>query len=417
MATPPRQTRASGQPVANAETARGGLFARIQLGPALRSDSSDVIMLLGSTLFLVAFGLVMVLSSSSITSFLNEQGFFGGFWRQALFALIGIPLMLGAGRVAPELFKKFAWFALIGALALQLLVFTSLGIETYGNRNWVSIGGISGQPSEFLKLALIVWMATVLYAKRDLLMQTKHVLVPAVLGAVLAMGLVVAGRDLGTTMVMAMITFAALYFAGVRWRLLLTLAGLAGLAIALLAITSPNRMRRITTYCGDLDRADYSGVCWQPLHGMWALADGRLFGVGLGGSKTKWSWLPAADNDYIFAIIGEELGLIGAVVVLIAFGVLGFAMLRILRRATDLFGVIVVGSVFIWVIGQAFINIGVVLGILPVLGVPLPLISSGGTALIANLLGIGVVLSIAREADRDARSGHPHGAAESGRRW
>jgi len=167
-----------------------------------------------------------------------------------------------------------------------------------------------------------------------------------------------------------------------------------------MAVASPSRLQRITSFGEGCSAAanSYSDWCWQPLHGTWAMANGGVFGVGLGGSKSKWSWLPAADNDYIFAIIGEELGLVGAIVLLILFVILGFALVRIMQAQTDLFARVTTGAVFVWIIGQALVNIGVVLGVLPVLGVPLPLISSGGTALLTTLFAIGIVLSFARTA-------------------
>ena len=173
---------------------------------------------------------------------------------------------------------------------------------------------------------------------------------------------------------------------------------IGGIAMALIfVLLSDNRINRILSFW-EKETTDYSGLDWQPLHGKWALAGGGLFGVGLGNSRAKWSWLPAADNDYIFAIIGEEGGMLGALVVILLYVVLAYALLRAMRKARDLFGVAVIGGVFVWIIGQAFINIAVVLGLLPVLGVPLPLLSSGGTALISCLLAIGVVLSISRDS-------------------
>jgi cell division protein FtsW len=173
----------------------------------------------------------------------------------------------------------------------------------------------------------------------------------------------------------------------------------------LLAISSENRRTRLLSFA--VDSCDtvagpISAACWQPLHGTWALANGGIFGVGLGNSKAKWSWLPAADNDYIFAIIGEELGLIGAIVVLLMFVLLAFAFIRILRGASTMQIKVTTAAVMVWIIGQALVNIGVVLGVLPVLGVPLPLISAGGTALLTTLAAIGVVLSFAR-SDHDAQ--------------
>jgi cell division protein FtsW len=162
------------------------------------------------------------------------------------------------------------------------------------------------------------------------------------------------------------------------------------------AFGSSSRTQRINAWLYGCSAEDYYAFCWQPTHGTWALAAGGIFGVGLGNSKAKWSWLPEADNDYIFAIIGEELGFIGALVVLILLIVLAIAFVRIIRANTDPFARIVTAGVMVWIIGQALVNIAVVLGLLPVLGVPLPLISAGGSALISSLLAIGVVLSFAR---------------------
>lgn len=379
-------------------TESGGWRARIHLGAALRPGSDrTVAALYGLTLLLVGIGLIMVLSSSSITSYLDEQGFFGGFWKQTTFAIIGLPLMLIAASIPISFWKKWAWGFLGLGIALQLLVFTPLGIEEYGNRNWIQIGGVSAQPSEALKLALIVWIGTVLLRKEPLLHEMKHELIPVIFpGAVVALGVVLLGRDLGTVLIMAAIVIGAMFFGGISGKTLgvISAGGLVG--VVLFVVTSANRMSRLLGHAGGNE--DYSGLGWQPLHGLWALAGGGVFGVGLGGSKAKWSWLPAADNDYIFAIIGEELGLIGAILVIALFVALAVVMLRVIAKARDRFGKAVVGGVLVWIVGQAFVNIGVVIGVFPVLGVPLPLISAGGTALIACLTAIGVVISIARDA-------------------
>lgn len=379
------------------EPARGLGFARIRLGADLRpSGDLTIALLYGVTLLLVGIGLIMVLSSSSITSYLSEQGFFGGFWRQATYAMIGIPLMLLAASFPVSFWKRWAWGFLALGLLLQLLVFTPLGIEVYGNRNWIQIGSFGGQPSEVLKLALVVWIGAILMAKEPLLGRARHELIPVVLpGAVIALGLVLLGRDLGTTLVMSATVLGAMFFGGVSWKSLGITAASAAFLAVLFVVTSPNRMNRLFGHAAGNE--DYSGLGWQPLHGLWALAGGGVFGVGLGGSKAKWSWLPAADNDYIFAIIGEELGLVGALLIIVLFVVLAAVMLRVISRARDRFGRAVVGGILVWIVGQAFINIGVVIGVFPVLGVPLPLISAGGTALIATLLAMGVVISIARD--------------------
>ncbi|HSP53380.1 MAG TPA: putative lipid II flippase FtsW [Cryobacterium sp.] len=408
MKTPPRPPAprqvapVAPAPVAPArsDAAAGVESARIHFGRVFKAESASYYLLLGTTLFLVVFGLVMVLSSSSVDSYLENTGFFGTVLRQGGFALIGVPVMLMISHLPLKFWRRVAWPMLIVACLMQsLVVFTPLGIEVAGNTNWLSIGGVQFQPSEAIKLALVVWLGMILSQKENRLDDWRHVYIPVFGVGGGAVMLVLIGGDLGTVMIMAGILFGALFFAGVRLRLLAVPLA-AGLVLALLmALTSSNRMTRILSFMGaGCDQVDgpISAPCWQPLHGTWALANGGIFGVGLGNSKAKWSWLPAADNDYIFAIVGEELGLIGAIVVLIMFMLLAFGFLRVMRTSTSLQARVSTAAVLVWLIGQAFVNIGVVLGVFPVLGVPLPLVSAGGTALLTTLGAIGIVLSFTR---------------------
>lgn len=391
-------TQQPGAAAPNQSNGAGG-FARILLGSELRSSANfTVIALYTITLLLVGMGLIMVLSSSSITSYLDNEGFFGVFWRQATYALIGVPLMLVVSRFPISFWKRWAWWLLGFGIFLQLLVFTPLGVEVWGNRNWIQIGSFGGQPSETLKLALLVWIGAVLVAKEPLLNQVKHEIIPIVFpGAAIALGLVMLGKDLGTAMIMGAAVLGAMIFGGLSRKAIWLTIGGGLVAVLFFVLTSPNRMSRLFSFADG--HSDFEGVGWQPVHAIWALAGGGLFGVGLGGSKAKWSWLPAADNDYIFAIIGEELGLIGALLVIAMYVALAIVMLRAIGRARDRFGKAVIGGIMVWIVGQAFVNIAVVTNLLPSLGVPLPLISSGGTALIACLLAMGVVISIARDGD------------------
>lgn len=360
------------------------------------AESGNYFFLLGTTLFLVVFGLVMVLSSSSIESHLENDSFFASFERQGLYALIGIPIMLVASRFPVSAWKRWAWPAVLVGMGLQLLVFSPLGYDYGGNRNWIDFGLFSAQPSEIVKLTLILWIAVIVTSKAHLLDDWRHVALPIAPVAGIAIGLVLLGNDLGTAVMMVLIVFGSLFFAGIRLKFLAVAASmLAGLGL-LVAFASPSRTDRINAWINGCDESNYMVHCWQPMHGTWALASGGVFGVGLGGSKAKWNWLPEADNDYIFAIIGEELGLIGALVVIVLFIVLAIAFMRIIRTHSDPFARIVTSGVMVWIVGQAFVNIAVVLGALPVLGVPLPLISAGGSALLSTLFAIGVVLSFAR---------------------
>jgi cell division protein FtsW len=394
--------RTEGSSLAAAGAARAARTARISLGRALQPESRSFFLLLGTTLFLLLFGLVMVLSSSSISSYAGSQGSFGVFWRQAIFAIVGVPLMLIISRLPVRIWRRWAWLPLVTGIVLQLLVLTTpLGIEVGGNRNWIGIGGFNAQPSELIKVGLVAWLGVILAKKEPYLGRWGHVLIPALPVAGIGIFVVMLGGDLGTVMIMTALVFGALFFAGIKFRLLV-IPVIVGIALTLvIALTSSSRLSRIENFLG-IGSGDQTGLSYQNQHADWAMAAGGVFGVGLGNSKAKWLWLPAADNDFIFAIIGEELGLIGAIVVLALFVVLAISFLRIVRSSRDLFSRVVVGSVMVWLIGQAFVNIAVVLQVIPVLGVPLPLISSGGSALVTTLVAIGLVLSISRSpADAD----------------
>lgn len=399
MTSPPRTTR----PQKAAD--QTGLAARIRLG-GFRAESKDYFLLLGTVLFLVVLGLVMVLSSSIVQSGLENDGdYTSRALQQATYALIGVPVMLLAGRMPEAFWMRIAWLVLAIACSLQLLVVaTPLGVEVGGNTNWLRLGPVQFQPSELIKVALVLWLGLIVTKKKDQLGDFTHGILPILLVGGGAIGLVLLGGDLGTVMVMAGMLLGTLFLIGVRLRLLVVPLLFGAVAFALVAVSSESRMKRITAFlqehCTQFDTAD----CWQIQHGTFALANGGILGVGLGNSAAKWSWLPAADNDFIFAIIGEELGLIGAVVVLGLFVVLALAFARVLRAAQTPFGKTVTAAVLVWVIGQACVNIGVVLGVFPVLGVPLPLVSAGGTALLTTLAAIGVVLSVARDPGAPARA-------------
>ncbi|MBP1300679.1 MULTISPECIES: putative lipid II flippase FtsW [unclassified Curtobacterium] len=372
------------------------------------AESSTFYTILGVTLFLVVFGVVMVLSSSSVEQYAATHDFFGAASKQGLYAVLGVPLMLVASRVPARLWRKWAMRILAAALVLQLLVYTPLGIEIQGNRNWIKLGSFSAQPSEAVKLGIALAVGAIIYVKRDRLREWKELFVPVGIATVLPLGMVLLGGDQGTAMIMLVLLLGALFIGGARAKHLLVILGAVAVVLPFVTMASASRQYRINAWLsGCTDSNQYQDLCWQPVHGMWALASGGVFGVGLGNSKAKWSWLPEADNDYIFAIIGEELGLIGAVVVLALFIVLAVSMIKVIRQSDDPFVRTVTGAILAWIIGQALVNIAVVLGLLPVLGVPLPLISAGGSALIMTLVAIGVVLSFARELPGKGRTAAP----------
>lgn len=387
--------------------ARSGARAVVAVRRLFAAETSEYFMLLGTTVFITVFGLVMVLSSSSIEAGAAGGDFFSRFTRQGVFALIGVPVMLIAARLPPSFWTRWSWAILVVSVVLQMLVvFTGLGWGNGYNTNWIKIGPVTAQPSELVKFALVVWLAAILSRKRDLLTELRHLAIPIVPVVFVAIGLVLRGGDLGTAIILFAIVVAAFFFGGVRMRFVALLVAGASAAAWVLTTTSDSRSTRIGNWLdGCTSAAEAQFGCYQTLNGWYALADGGLFGAGLGNSSWKWSWVPAADNDFIFAIIGNELGLVGSVIVLLLFLLLAWCFVRVIRMQRAAFPRIVTGAVMVWIIGQAFVNIAVVLGLLPVLGLPLPLVSTGGTALVVTMAGIGVVLSFARrrpEEDSEA---------------
>jgi cell division protein FtsW len=361
----------------------------------LESPVTTYYVLLSVTAVLVLIGLIMVLSASAIVSYKSSDSSYTIFIRQAQFAVVGAVAMAVAARVPVARWKALAVPALLGAMALQLLVFTPLGKSVNGNTNWLAFGPLTVQPSEFAKLGLVLFGAAVLTRKRKLLGSVKHVLVPYVVPfAVLAIGLVLLGHDLGTVIVMSAVVAAVLFTAGVSWKLFAGGVLAFGVMAVAMIVTSPNRLARFDVWLGR--DTDPFGAARQPIHGRYALADGGWWGVGLGASREKWQWLSEPHNDFIYAIIGEELGLPGTLVVLALFAALALVCYRVVLRTDDFFIRLATGGVMAWIVVQAIVNIGAGIGLLPVIGVPLPLVSSGGSSLVTTMLALGMLLSFAR---------------------
>jgi cell division protein FtsW len=385
--------------------------ARSSLGAAgewLRSPVAPYYLVLTSAAALVSIGLVMVLSASSVRSYVETGNSYGVFVQQLAFAGVGVVLALVGARLPVHWWKRLAIPGLVMAALLQAAVFSPLGGDFQGNRNWIFVGGRSLQPSEFVKLALVVFGAAVLARKRKVIGRLLHAMIPFVIpGAALLIGLVVAGRDLGTAMILVAIAGGMLFVAGLPLRWFLVVGVLVAVGVGYLAAGSGNRMQRIETWLGDTCTSPHVDGCFQKVHAEYALADGGWWGVGLGASREKWSLLPEPHNDFILAIIGEELGLPGSLAVLVLFGILAYACFRIVADTPDPFVRLAAAGVMIWLLAQACLNIGSVIGMLPIVGVPLPLVSSGGSALVAALMGIGLLLALARSLPgcSDALSG------------
>lgn len=380
-------------------------FLRPALAPGRRlvdrvirweSRASSYIMILGSSVLLLVLGLVMVLSSSSVSQALSGNSVFKEFQSQLTFALVGVVPMLIASRIPVPMWKKLAWpLMLVSIIALVLVFVPHIGFEAKGNRNWINLRIATFQPSEAAKFALCVWCAAVLAVKRPLVNFWSHALIPVGPAAVMVLGLILLGNDLGTAIVVWAIVFGMMFVAGFPLRMLGAIAAVSALGAFVMVVTSANRMVRIVA----LFSGSESTGSWQADHSRYALASGGFLGVGIGGSREKWNYLPEAHNDFIYAIIGEELGMPGTVGVLVLIGVIGAACIRIIYRHNDMFVKIATAGVFSWIVGQALINVSVVAGLLPVLGVPLPLVSSGGSSLVMTMTAVGMLLAFARSAD------------------
>jgi cell division protein FtsW len=363
-------------------------------GPGSRQGAASL--LLGTTLSLMAIGLVMVLSASSFALASQGQSPYGTFLRQGLWCALGLIALVVCARTPLHLYRRLSRVALVGSFVLAGLVFTPLGVEVNGNRNWLSVGSMTIQPSEFLKLSLILWGAGMLTDRGNLSREPKHRVVPVLLASLAALGLVLAGRDLGTALILAPVVGGLFFFTGARLRTLMLGAGVVLFAVIIAVLSSPNRLKRILVWLDPSGAGAAEGLGYQGTHAVYALAGGGVFGVGLGQSRQKVHWIPEAHNDFIFAVLGEELGLAGATLVLILFATLAVAIVRIARLAGNPYAICLCGSALIWVLGQAVVNIAVVTGLIPVVGIPLPFISYGGSSIIALLALVGVLLSCLR---------------------
>ncbi|HEY8752922.1 MAG TPA: putative lipid II flippase FtsW [Arthrobacter sp.] len=353
--------------------------------------------ILAAVFTLSGIGLIEVASASSVESVAAGANPYDLPLKQAMWTVAGVVIMLVLARFPVQRIRKLGWPLLIAAFVALILVFTPLGMTVNGNRNWLNVGGLTAQPSEFAKLALIVWAANILARKQALLGRWQHAVIPLLPVGGAIMAVVALGHDLGTTLIIMMILAATMFYGGVRMKVFTVAAAACAVAALVLAATSGNRMGRIFSWLGMGSAEDSQGLGYQALNGQYALASGGWFGLGLGQSRQKWNWIPEAHNDFIFTILGEELGLAGTLLVLGLFAILAIAVFKTIARTNDVFSRIVACSVITWILGQAIINIAMVSGLLPVIGVPLPFISYGGSAMVSSLAGIGMILAVTRQ--------------------
>ena len=351
---------------------------------------------------LTVIGLVMVLSASSVQALRNHGSSWYFFNRQLAWVAIGTTAMLLASRVDYRLWRRAAVPLLgLAALLMALVLVPGIGIQVSGSSRWLGHGPLRFQPSELAKLGLVLFAADLLARRSHLMDDWRETLRPLV-GVFMGLAVLLMSQpDLGTTLVCGCIVVAVLFLAGAPLPGIGVLVAGAGLATLVLARIEPYRWQRMSSFLDPF--ADAANTGYQAAQGRVALASGGLTGVGLGASRAKWGFLPAAHTDFIFAIIGEELGLAGALVVLALFAGLAYLGVRTALRAPDRFGLLLAGGVTAWMVGQAAINMGAVVGLLPITGVPLPFVSSGGSSLVPMMAGMGMVLNITRHGRRPVR--------------
>jgi cell division protein FtsW len=352
-------------------------------------------LILGITMLLLALGLIMVLSTSSAAQLDSGQPPYAIFQKQLLGVVIGLPLMWLAAKSSPALFRAAA-YPLLAASVLGLVLVLVAGTSVAGVERWIQVGGVQLQPSEFAKLAFVLWGADLLARKEKLgqLTDWRQLLIPLLPGAVVLAMLVMLGDDLGTTFLLLVIFLALLWVIGTPGRLVFGMLALLAFAMLILIIVAPYRLQRITGFLNP--QTQLAGSGYQLNQGKYAIGSGGFFGVGLGASRQKWGWVPNPSTDFIFAILGEELGLVGTLCVAFLYGGLAYAGLRIARRVTDTFMRLAAAAVTAWIVMQALVNIGAVLGLLPITGVPLPLVSAGLSSLLVTMVALGMLMALAK---------------------
>ncbi|TCN43009.1 cell division protein FtsW [Kribbella orskensis] len=352
--------------------------------------------LLGATVLLLVLGLLMVLSASSVLSLRANGNSYTIFYRQLIWVGVGLPMAYVASRMTPRHFRMLSYVALLGSVFLLVLTYVpGLGVGVKGNTNWLNLGGpLQIQPSEFAKLALVMWCADLYARKQKLLTQWKHLLVPMVPVCGLVIALIVGQHDLGTALVLMAVMLGMIWVVGAPTRLFVATIVVVGTIAMYFVTTAQHRMDRLMNFTNPL--SDPGGVGWQAYHSFYALSTGGWWGVGIGNSRQKWGNLPEAHTDFIFSVIGEELGLIGSLTVLALFLTLAYVGVRIATRNTDPFVRYASAGITVWLMAQTLVNLGAVIGLLPIVGIPLPLLSYGGSALLPTLIAIGMLLSFAK---------------------
>jgi cell division protein FtsW len=409
--------REAGVAMSAAEQATGVFAAQRGL---LARPLASYYLLLSSAGLLLLIGLAMVFSATSVRSFAEDGNAFAVIAKQATYAVVGLVAFWACQRLPARTYRFLGTPLLVVSIVLlsvlDILSLWGAASETgqarlgplVADNLWLHLGGLQVQPSELAKFALALWGAEVLVRKGIAIGYWRELATPLFVVVALLFALV-GYNDLGTMLCLLILFLGLLWAAGVRLRVFLGMIAVALAGVALL-IKAPGkggyRLGRLDAFLNPSSEACQQLYCYQAVQGRYAIADGGWFGVGLGKGSLKWGWLPNGHNDFIFALIGEELGVVGCLVVLALFGVLTYTGLRIARRVDDPFRRLAAAGVTAWLVGQAMINIGGVVGLLPITGLPLPFISDGGSALVVTMAAVGMLASFARAEPDAARALH-----------
>lgn len=369
------------------------------------SDKRTFFTFLALSVGLLLFGDIMVFSAAQVTGLTDAGSSFAISWKQILVSVAALPIAWLIARFPLASLRLLAKWGLFGAVGIMLLLIP-FGKSVNGNTNWIDLGFTDFQPSEVAKVFLILWAAFIIERNIRKPMQTVKSLL---FGFGIVLLIVLIGQDLGSAVVIGLILATLLYLAGAELRLIAGLASFGMMGIALLIASQPYRMDRFTAFLHPFADGVYMNAGWQPAHSLMALASGGLFGSGLGASKQKWGNLAEAHTDFIFSVIGEELGLFGTMSVLLALALLVYSIIKISLSAKDEFSKYIGLGIAFWIGIQSLINLASATSLIPVVGVTLPLISYGGSSLIALVGGLGFVAGIALR--------NPEVASEVNVRW
>ncbi|WP_197415600.1 putative lipid II flippase FtsW [Mycobacterium sp. IS-1590] len=387
-----RRTGAEDKP---AEPVSATAGPRTRVGAWLGRPMTSFHLIIAVAALLTTLGLTMVLSASGVYSYDQDGSPWVVFAKQVMWTVVGLFAFYVAMRIPVQLMRRMAFSSFALTIVLLILVLIpGIGTVANGSRGWFVIAGFSMQPSELAKIAFAIWGAHLLAARRMEQASLREMLIPLVPAAFVALALIVAQPDLGQTVSLGIILLGLLWYAGLPLRVFVSSLFMVVVSAAVLAMAEGYRSARVQSWLNP--GADTQGSGYQARQARFALANGGVFGDGLGQGAAKWNYLPNAHNDFIFAIIGEELGFIGAGGLLCLFGLFAYTGMRIARRSADPFLRLLTATATLWIMGQVFINVGYVVGLLPVTGLQLPLISAGGTSTATTLLMIGIMASAAR---------------------